>query len=326
MELVRGIDGDCTHPSPSVVSIGMFDGLHLGHRALLERLIHEARESGSQAVAITFDPHPRAVLRPDRPPRILTTLDEKIALMARSGVDRFVVIPFDRRFANTPAKQFVLEILVGHLGMTKLIVGWDFRLGRGREGDGPFLKALGEREDFKVDLLGPWTIGQRPVKSTWVRDEIAAGRVDQAASLLGRYYSMTGRVVRGRAVGRDLGAPTANLEVLHPLKLWPAYGIYAGYVETGGSVLMAAVSIGVRPTFGDSEPLIEAHLLDWEGDLVGKEITLHLVDRIRDEKKFDSAGDLADGIARDIARTRLILAESDQRFLFTAENQFDTFH
>ena len=198
MKIIRSLEELHPHSRPASVAIGVFDGVHLGHREILRRLSSHAAETGAETVLFTFDPHPRTVLHPDHPPRILTTLPERCAIFERLGVERVVVLPFNRELASTGAEEFVREILVAKVRMTTLVVGYDFRLGREREGNGGLLQRLAETTPFHLDLVPPFLVEGKPVKSTWIRDEVESGDVKTAARLLHRYHSLVGSEIPGQ--------------------------------------------------------------------------------------------------------------------------------
>ena len=318
MRVVRSL-GDLNAPAERAsVAIGSFDGIHTGHRVIMERVVRHARVSSGTPVIFTFHPHPRALLHPDQPPRILTTLDEQIRILDSIGVEMVVVLPFDRSFAAMTADDFVRTWLVSRFRLGKLVVGYDFRLGRGREGNGAVLSDLAGRYRFEVEIVGPERDGERPIKSTWIRDEIEEGRVHVAARLLRRYHSMAGIVSRGDGRGRTIGFPTANLETSEPEKLMPARGVYAAYAEIAGRIHRAVANVGIRPTFGEGGDLrAEAHLLDFEGEIVGEQFALHFVRSIREEKTFSSPEELAAMISGDCEEAAGILIKEDEKKVFT---------
>lgn len=317
MEIHRTVD---TVPSGSrklYVSIGMFDGVHQGHREIFRTLIDRAREDNAKSAVITFDPHPRLFLNPQSPPRILSSLNEKSAILESLGVEMVIVLPFDRKLASVEGEDFVREILVGRLHVRQIIVGYDFRLGRGRKGGRELLTELGGRYAFESEFIEPLQWEEKPVKSTWIRDEIEQGRVERAAELLDRFYSLSGTVRTGEGRGRSLGAATANLGVSDPARLWPADGVYAVMVERDEGIFPAVANVGEKPTFAGKNRTIEAHLLDFRGELVGEEITVHFISRIRDEKRFESPEMLGSQIIRDIGTAREILGKPLKKKLFT---------
>jgi len=300
----------------SAVTIGAYDGVHLGHRALLAELRARADADGLSTVVVTFDRHPAAVVRPDSAPLLLCDLDQKLELLASAGVDRTVVVHFDEERANESAEEFVTRELVGGLDARLVVVGEDFHFGHGRKGNVALLAEMGAAAGFAVDgvtLASADDVAGElapPVSSTRVRTLVAAGDVEGAAVLLGRPHQVRGPVVTGdRRGGAELGYPTANLEIPGDICL-PAPGIYAGWYERpDGSRHMAAVSVGRRPTFygADGELLVEAYLLDVSADLYGESARLSFTHRLRDELAFDSVDALVAQMGHDVERARTLL-------------------
>lgn len=293
------------------MTIGAYDGVHLGHQMLLKGLRERAAVLGLVTEVVTFDRHPATVVRPESAPYQLTDLEQKLELLAAQDVDRTVVIRFDEKRAAEPAEDFVTEVLVGALGAKLVVVGSDFHFGHDRLGNVELLEKMGAKLGFDVvgiDLqIEP---DGSPVSSTRIRELIAAGRVAEAGRLLGRHHELRGEVVTGDSRGgSELGFPTANV-ALPPGMALPRVGIYAGwYLRPDGSRHRAAISLGHRPTFHDDEgpPLLEAHLLDFAGDLYGEHAKVAFVDRLRDELKFDSVDDLIAQMERDVQATRIVL-------------------
>jgi riboflavin kinase/FMN adenylyltransferase len=293
------------------VTIGAYDGVHLGHRHLLGLLRAEAARLGVFSAVVTFDRHPATVVRPESAPELLTDAEQKLELLADCGIDVTVIVPFDAQRANEGAEEFVDEVLVGACRARAVVVGEDFHFGHGRKGDVGLLRELGATRGFEVVAVGLQASGaEGPVSSTRVRGLLAAGDVSGAAALLGRPFQVRGIVVRGDGRGAGLGMPTANLSVPGGLAL-PAVGIYAGACRRpDGSSNAAAISVGLRPTFSDPgagaapEPLVEAHLIDFVGDLYGERVALCFFERLRDERRFDAVGDLVDQMRVDVGRAR----------------------
>jgi riboflavin kinase / FMN adenylyltransferase len=311
MHIYHGLPADPLE-QPCFLSIGNFDGVHRGHQALIESMQQAARAAGCQAGLLTFNPHPLAVVRPGSPLRYLTTMSERIALLQAHGLDFIVVLPFTRETAATSAADF-MQALVAGLRLRSLWIGPDFALGRGREGTPARLQELGQAYGYSVELVQPYQVLAGPVHSSRIRAVLREdGAVDIAAQLLGRPYQVWGQVARGAARGRDLGFPTANL-TLPADRLVPAFGIYACWAWLGAAGRPAAVSIGVRPTFDNGAPSVEAFLLDHQGDLYGERVGLSFIERLRPELKFPSAEALIAQMAADVEATRRILGnpESD---------------
>lgn len=294
----------------AVVAVGVFDGLHLGHDAILARAAEAAAAGGHRLVVVTFDPHPDVVLaRPFRVVLPLTPIPEKRERLLARGVDHLEVIPFTRELAGLAPEDFVRAHLVEPFGMRQLVVGADFALGRGRAGHVGRLAALGAQMGFGVDAVPLLEADGGPVSSSRIRALLGEGRVAEAARLLGRRYDLGGRVVPGEAMGRTLGYPTANLR-LHEEKFLPADGVYAAWARLEDEPLLrpAAASLGTRPTFDGAAHAIEAHLLDWSGDLAGRELAIELVDWVRGQERFDGPEPLKAAMARDVTAVRGRLA------------------
>lgn len=282
-----------------VVTIGNFDGVHLGHRALVDR----SRREGPPVVAFTFDPAPRDVLRPDNGIPRVQRLEDRVARLVEAGVDHVVVEPFDVDYAARGADWFAEEVLGRRLRAAAIVVGWDFRFGRGRSGTAEGLRAwLG----VPVHEVDPILLDGEPVSSSRIRDAVRHGDVELAARLLGRPHEVVGAVIHGDARGRTIGFPTANLDV--ETALVPAPGVYAARVPVDGLIRDAVVNVGVRPTFGATDPRFEVHLLGGGRDLYGETLHAGLVAKIRDERKFDDVQALIAAIHDDVTRAREILA------------------
>jgi riboflavin kinase / FMN adenylyltransferase len=282
-------------PRPRRVAVGEFDGVHLGHRAVIE---------GSDTV-LTFEPHPLAVVRPEAAPKLLTTLDRKAELIAELGVEELVVIPFDAAFAQRSAEDFVEHVLVDGLRATHVSVGENFRFGHRAQGDTRLLRS---EERFETRVVPLVEADGEVVSSSHVRGLVLAGEVDVAARFLGAPFAMRGEVVAGDRRGRELGFPTANL-VPDQALIQPGHGIYAARACWGDEARAAAVNVGVRPTFKtDLVVLVEAYLLDWEGDLYGQQMTIEFLARLRGERRFDSAEALIEQMHRDVEDARAVYA------------------
>jgi riboflavin kinase/FMN adenylyltransferase len=295
----------------SVAAIGVFDGVHRGHRAAVARTLAAARERAAAAVVVTFDPHPMAVVRPEALPPLLGTVDERLDLLAGLGVDGALVLPFDREMSSWSPEEFVDRVLVDTLHVRRVVVGENFRFGHRAAGDVALLSALGPGRGFDVDPVALVAAAGEPVSSTLVRGLVAAGDVAAAARALDRPYRVSGPVVRGDARGRDLGYPTANVAVAGGIAV-PADGVYAGWlVRADGSRWPAAVSIGTNPTFDGTERRVEAYLLDADVDLYGEQVAVEFGERVRDMRRFDTVDELLAQMAQDVADVRRIARISD---------------
>jgi riboflavin kinase/FMN adenylyltransferase len=314
---LRVVAGSEALPGPlrhAVVTVGNFDGLHVGHREILRIVTERARLRSGESAVYTFEPHPRKVLRPGAAPKLLTTLEQKLELIEEAGVDVAVVERFDLEFARRSAIEFVRDVLYARLRPEEVYVGYDFRFGHDREGSMRTLTELGPHLGFAVTIVPEVTVGGRDVNSTRIRELLEAGQVEEARVLLGRPYRVRGRVVEGDRRGRTLGFPTVNLEAEN--EVLPAEGVYAGRLRVlrgapagADAELPAVVNVGRRPTFkGDAAPVLaEAHVIDWSGDLYGERVELGFVHRLREERRFPDVEALRRQIAadRDAARRRL---------------------
>ncbi len=302
MRIIRGLRSYPPDAAESAVALGVFDGIHLGHRAILGAAVTEARRHGRVAVACTFDPHPLQVLQPERAPLPLTTLDERLALIAETGIDAALVIHFTREVASMPADTFAREVLAATLRARDVVVGFNHRFGHGAAGDARLLERLGPELGFRTHVVEPLTIAGVPVSSSEIRAALQSGDLPRAAALLGRPYTVEGEVVRGAGRGRTLGFPTANVKTERPLPL-PA-GVYACQALLGVERHAAVLNLGVRPTFGETEMLVEAHLLDFSGDLYGRRLRLVFLRRLREERRFPDVEALRRQIALDVDAAR----------------------
>lgn len=292
----------------SVVTVGTFDGVHLGHRAVLDEIAGRARDAGRSSVLVTFEPHPLAVVNPAAAPPRLTTAEERIEALATCELDRVVVLRFDRAMAALEPEEFVEQVLLERCGMRELVIGHDHGFGRGRRGDVAMLRAMGAERGFTVDVVrevaGP--TGQ-PVSSTAIRRAVAGGDLATAAAMLGRRYALAARVGEGERRGRTIGFPTINLAI-PPDKLLPPDGVWAVWVETPAGRFGGMMNQGHRPTFGDGRRLLEVHLFDFEGDLYDRRLRIAWVAPLRAIRRFDGVQALRQQLEHDEARARAILA------------------
>jgi riboflavin kinase/FMN adenylyltransferase len=310
VELREGLQALPRDGSPSVVTIGFFDGVHRGHRNVLARTVEAARERGARSIAVTFDRHPREVLTPGSEPRLLTTTRRKAELIAETGLDELIVLAFTPEFSGWPADEFVERVLVDGLTAVHIAVGGNFTFGHRALGNVAMLRALGPARGFTVEEVPLLRLEGRILSSSSIRDALAQGDLGWPTTALGRAYAVDGVVVSGAGRGHGLGYPTANLRAF-PRLLLPKVGIYAGRARTPLGTRVAAISVGTNPTFG-AEPLhVEAFLLDFEGELVGQEIAVEFVERLRDEERFDSSRALIEAIAEDVRRTRRAVPAED---------------
>ena len=294
------------------MTIGFFDGVHLGHRVVIGEVRRLAAELGARSAVVTFDRHPAAVVRPETAPKLLTDLEQRLELLAAAGIDYALVVQFDEERSKESAEQFVENELVSCLGARAVVVGADFHFGHGRRGNVALLQQMGAIHGFEVDgieLVASGARGARAVSSTAIREALSKGDLDDANRMLGRPHEVRGVVKEGDRRGRELGFPTANVAVPSTMQL-PADGIYAGwFVRNDGGEHPAAISLGRRPTFYENQPasLLEAYLLDFSGDLYGETAAVRFVARLRGEEKFQSVDDLVDQMKRDVTRTREVL-------------------
>jgi riboflavin kinase / FMN adenylyltransferase len=306
MEVLQGLASLPFGASGSVATVGFFDGVHLGHRAVFDRVVAAARDRRVASVAVTFDRHPREVLTPGREPPLLTTLERKADLIDALGMEALVVLEFTEEFSKWPPEAFVQRVLVEGLQTRHAVVGSNFTFGHGATGTLATLIALGERSGFTVEGMGLVELEGRPVSSSSIRESLSAGDLHWPRRALGRRYAVDGRVVAGAGRGADLGYPTANLAVSERLLL-PKAGIYAGAAVVRGSRHVAAISVGTSPTFG-GEPLhVEAFLLDFQGDVRGEPMAVEFWEWLREEERFDTAMDLVRQMKDDVERTRAIV-------------------
>ncbi len=305
MEILR--DPTTTYiPRPTVLTIGSFDGIHRGHQYLISQVIARAKETGAASALVTLHPHPKIVLRPTSPLQYLSTLEERLDLLAPLGLDYAVVFPFSLETSQIRAREFV-QLLVEHLHMQEIFCGADFALGYKREGNVEFFRALGKEKGFAVTVVAPQAFEGQIMSSSRIRQMIAAGDLDDAARFLGRYPSVRGRVVKGDQRGRQLGFPTANLAIAER-RLIPADGIYAVRVKIGNTWHGGAANIGIRPTFDHGHRLVEVFVLDFDGDLYDQVIEVQFVKRLRAEQKFESIDALIAQMNEDVAEARRVLA------------------
>jgi riboflavin kinase/FMN adenylyltransferase len=293
-----------------VLTIGNFDGIHLGHRAILDTVVERSHALDGEAVVYTFDPHPRKVVRPERAPRLLATLEQKLELLEEAGVDAVIVEPFSLEFARTPAEVFVREIIHERIRPLEVYVGYDFHFGRDREGSMRMLTEMGPRLGFAVTIIPEVTMDQGDVNSTRIRQLLRESQVERANAMLGRPYAVRGTVAEGDRRGRTIGFPTANLESEN--EALPAPGVYAGWARllddgrpAQGTRWPVVTNVGIRPTFeSDGRVLTEAHLIGFEGDLYGRRLEVFFLHHLRPEQRFNGIDDLRRQIEADVREAR----------------------
>jgi riboflavin kinase/FMN adenylyltransferase len=288
-----------TGEAGTVVTVGTFDGVHLGHMAVLREIAARAQAAGRKSVLVTFEPHPLEVVNPQAAPPLLTTGPERREVLTLTGLDYVVFLRFDRRLADYSPEQFVREVLIGRCGMRELVIGHDHGFGRGRSGDVETLRRLGASDGFAVDVVGQVELGGHAVSSTAIRRAVAGGDLRTAARLLGRPYTLSGRVVRGEGRGRTLGTPTINVGEYSERKLLPPDGVYAARVEWVGGRAGGMLNQGPRPTFGETRRGVEVHLFEVDADLYGDWVRVEWVERLRDVERFASLDQLKSQLKRD---------------------------
>ncbi len=313
MKIIRHLDSPGVSFRHPVVSLGNFDGVHLGHQAILTRLVEEARVRGGEALVVTFFPHPLVVLQPDKAPPLIFSLRERLLLFAGLGIDGVILQHFTSSFSQLSAQEFVQRYLVDCIGAEKVIVGHSVGFGRGRSGHARTLQELAPRHNFTVEVVGPVRVGGVEVSSTTVRSMLVAGKVEEIFPLLGRYYAIEGRVEPGHQRGKGLGVPTAN--VRPPMDLLMPDGVYAVFAEVKASAqqmerLKGVANLGTNPTFGGTKRTLEVHLFDFAADLYGRRMRVTFVERLRGEMKFPSPEALVQQIKQDVARAHEALTRA----------------
>ncbi len=291
-----------------VVTMGTFDGVHLGHQSILNKLKEIASKNNGETVVVSFEPHPRIVLQIDYLElRFLNSLEEKQKLFERSGIDHLVLLTFTKEFANMSSNEFVKTILVDIIHTKSLVIGHDHHFGKGRQGDFDHLSKLGKEFGFSVEQVQAKEISGISISSTKIRKALSSGEIETANEFLGYQYSISGKVVRGSRVGKTLGFPTANISVDNKYKLIPANGVYAVYVEYKNKKLKGMLSIGSKPTFNDFNEFIEVHIFDFDEDIYGQQIKICFSNRLRDIEKFDDTEALKEQLVRDMIKSKQLL-------------------
>ncbi|UCG86869.1 MAG: bifunctional riboflavin kinase/FAD synthetase [Gemmatimonadota bacterium] len=293
----------------TVITVGTFDGVHLGHQRVLEEIARRARQADRRSVLVTFEPHPLEIVNPQAAPKLLTLGQERREILAQSELDAVVFIQFTRELSQRSPEEFI-RLLLQRFNLKELVIGYDHGFGKGRAGDAQLLQQLGSRLGFAVDVVDEVDFEQRPVSSTLVRRAVAGGDLDTARKLLGRAYSMTAAVVRGVGRGRSLGFRTINLALDNPRKLLPPDGVYAVRVEWARSASGGMMHLGPRPTFSENVRSLEIHLFDWEGELYGHQVKMWWVKRLRDVRRFSSPHELQEQLAADLTNAKVALTRN----------------
>ena len=293
----------------SIITVGVFDGLHIGHQAVIQQVLTQAKKFQLASLVLTFDPPPLAFLAPERCPPFLTTLPKKVEILEQFGVDAVVFARFDADLQQMSPDTFVQQVLLQRLHARQVIVGYDWQFGKGRSGNAEALKQLGNRYQFSVMIVGPIELHDKPVHSTRVREAIAASRLDLVSELLGRRYSIIGEVIKGEGRGRQIGFPTANIDAAN--QMLPPNGVYAIQVKVEERIFDGVLNMGNRPTFDGEKFQIESHLFDFEEMVYGKEIEIFFIEKIRDERKFPNPEMLINQIKQDVVTAKAILNRMD---------------
>lgn len=294
----------------TVVTIGTFDGVHVGHRKIIERLVNSAHANNLDSVVLTFFPHPRMVLQKESGIQLINTIEERKRLLEETGIDHLVIHPFTQQFSRLTAVEFVRDILVNKLKAKKIIIGYDHRFGRNRTADINDLKEFGKEFGFEVEEITQQDVEQVAVSSTKIRNALLDGRVERANLYLQHPFTLNGGIVKGRGIGKDLGFPTANVEIEEDYKLIPKNGVYVVSSIIDGEKVYGMMNIGTNPTVGGKEKTIEANFFELDKDLYGKELEIEMLVRIRDEKKFDSVDDLKIAMKQDRAFSKQYIKDN----------------
>ncbi len=307
----------------SFVTIGNFDGVHLGHQMLFSEVVGRAYHKGGTSVVVTFEPHPLQVIRPEIGSKLISTYEQKVEMISHAGIDVLVVIPFTRDFAAISAEAFVDDVLIKTIGVKELVVGYDYAFGRGRQGNIEFLKEQGRLKGFPVMVVEPFYVEDMLVSSSKIRELVREGRMMDVKKLLGRYYQIRGTVQEGRRRGGPVvGFKTANLH-LSEEDLCPKIGVYVTQVVYEGKCYGGVLNIGYNPTFGENRLSAETHIFDFNQDIYGKKIKINLLKYLRSEKKFSGPEELAVQIREDIRRAREILGRAQKELLLSCEEKYN---
>lgn len=314
---------DITEPfSHACVTIGNFDGVHLGHQQLFAKVASKANKQKGTSVAITFEPHPLQVLRPGGI-KLISNCEQKIELVEMAGIDVLVIVPFTKEFATTTAEYFVDKILLERIGMKELVVGYDYAFGKGRVGNIPFLQKQGKEKGFSVTVVDAYYTEGTLVSSTRIRQLLAEGDMVEARRLLGRSYQIRGEVQLGKQRGgKEIGFPTANLKFADE-DLVPRHGVYVSQVICDGKCYGGIINIGCNPTFGEQALVAETHIFDFNQDIYGKPIKVNLLEFLRSERKFKGIKELASQISKDVVRARQILSQQSKELTISCGDKFN---
>lgn len=294
----------------TIITIGTFDGVHLGHQEIFNVLINKSKNNGCRSFVITFEPHPRMVIQPNSDLKLLTTFQEKVEILEKLGIDNLLVVPFTKEFSQLTSEEFFKTYILEGIGVKRMVIGYDHHFGKGRDGDEQKIRELGALNNFEVQKTEAVTINETVVSSSKIRNALSEGEVKTAAQMLGRNYSFAGKVVVGDKRGRELGFPTANIQLENESKLIPKNGVYAVKVFLEERIFNGVMNIGLRPTFKDTKIVLsEVHILNFDEEIYGKHIRVEFIERIRDEKKFDSKEELIKQIEIDKQKTNLLLTK-----------------
>jgi riboflavin kinase / FMN adenylyltransferase len=312
MRIIHELTPDVQFNQP-IVTLGTYDGVHIGHQQIIRRMVAEAKENGQESVLLTFHPHPRMVLYPDsHSVRLIDTVEEKLAKLEQLGLDTVILYPFTLKFSRLTAVEFVRDVLVGQIGVKKMLVGHDHHFGKNREGNFQQLEELGGLYGFSVQEVGPVQTDELTVSSTKIRNALSAGETDKAARFLGTPYALNGTVIHGNKLGRTIGFPTANLQVDQETKLLPAIGVYAVKVMHNGRQFNGVMNIGKKPTVQQSDLIsVEVFIFDFSEEIYGDTLTVSVFDRLRGEQRFGSVDELKTQLKKDEENARAVLAALD---------------
>lgn len=292
----------------TIATLGTFDGVHLGHRSILNKIIALKNNEELESLVLTFFPHPRMILQQNSDIKLLNTIEEKASLLENLGIDNLVIQKFDNDFSQLSAEDFVKKVLVDAFNIKKIIIGYDHRFGKNRSADIHDLIQFGEKYDFEVEQISAEEINDVSISSTKIRNALKEGNIKLANEFLGYEYNLTGKVVKGKQLGRTIGYPTANVQVTEAYKLIPVEAVYAAFAIIDGQKHFGMLSIGTNPTLGENPVTIEINIFDFSEDIYDKEITIGFIDKIRDQEKFNSLEELKQVLAQDKLQTELIIS------------------